>query len=462
MLTLRMRALMLGGWLLLASPVTAQTFRVSIASSPTGTVLSWPQLGSNIYYSAESLASLSTGTWRSVQPADQWPVSSGTWTATGHPQRAFYRVRAHERGRVAGAAQVDSLTALQLNILFVLFGVPLTATYNVTAYSLTYETYDHRGQAVTTSGALVVPSGVTDLPLVVYMHGTVCRKSDAPSDWISLENLIGAAFASDGYAVLMPDLLGLGSGTPGIHSYMHARSEAVAGVDMLRATRSYIASNLTVSLNNQLFLTGYSHGGHSCMALHRELEQYHAAEFQVTASAPMAGPYDLSGVMRGMIIQEVAYLSPSYLPYLLLAYDSIYDFPESPLDYFVDPYTTNLPPLFDGSLTCGEIDVQLPAIPIQIIRPAYRDAFTNKVNHPLRVALRANDVYDWTPVAPIRMFHCSGDTTVPYANSLVASNQFAANGVTNMTLIDPSPGAGHVGCAIPALVAAKSWFDTLR
>ncbi len=155
-------------------------------------------------------------------------------------------------------------------------------------------------------------------------------------------------------------------------------------------------------------------------------------------------------------------LALHYLPYLLLAYDAIYDFPESPLEYFTDPYTTNVPPLFDGSLTCGEVDAQLPPIPVQMINPAYLDAFTNDVNHPLRVALRANDVYDWAPVAPMRMFHCSGDITVPFANSLVASNQFAANGVTNMTLIDPSPGADHGGCTIPAAVAAKAWFDTLR
>ena len=46
-----------------------------------------------------------------------------------------------------------------------------------------------------------------------------------------------------------------------------------------------------VALNGQLFLMGYSHGGHVTMALHRELEQYHANEITITASAPMAGAY---------------------------------------------------------------------------------------------------------------------------------------------------------------------------
>jgi hypothetical protein len=64
---------------------------------------------------------------------------------------------------------------------------------------------------------------------------------------------------------------------------------------MLRAARSFCASN-NIGLNGQLFLAGYSQGGHTEMALHRELERYHTNEFAVTASAAMAGPYDMSGV----------------------------------------------------------------------------------------------------------------------------------------------------------------------
>jgi hypothetical protein len=48
------------------------------------------------------------------------------------------------------------------------------------------------------------------------------------------------------------------------------------------------------------------------------------------------------------------------------------------------------------------------------------------------------------------------------ANSQVAYSNFVALGATNVQVIDPSPGANHSGCAIPALEAAKTWFDTLK
>ena len=68
----------------------------------------------------------------------------------------------------------------------------------------------------------------------------------------------------------MPDYLGLGS-SPSYQGYGHARSEATCVVDALRAGRSLCASN-NVTLNGQLFLTGYSEGGQVTMAAHRELE----------------------------------------------------------------------------------------------------------------------------------------------------------------------------------------------
>ena len=58
--------------------------------------------------------------------------------------------------------------------------------------------------------------------------------------------------------------------------------------------------------------------------------------------------------------------------------------------------------------------------------------------------------------------HCSGDLDVLPANSVVATNNFWALGATQVVLIDPFPGTNHSGCAIPALEAAKAWFDTFR
>jgi dienelactone hydrolase len=118
---------------------------------------------------------------------------------------------------------------------------------------------------------------------------------------------------SYGYAVVVPDYLGLGT-SPGYQTYLHAGSEATCVVDALRAGRSLCSSN-RVSLNGQLFLTGFSQGGHVTMAAHRELEAFHTNEFTVTASAPCAGTYDLGGVT----LEDI--LAPPQLPYWLSVRD---------------------------------------------------------------------------------------------------------------------------------------------
>ena len=446
-----------------ALPLHGEDFRIAIDHSPTGAVLSWPALGSSYAYAAQQATTLGTRAWKFIAPVDQWPSTADRWhSGTTSPDRVFYRVQAMERGGVVSSALLDSMSVVQINLLLTVLGIPIVAQNGISAYRITYETFDHRGLIARASGALVVPNGVSNAPLVSYQHGTLCNDADALSLWATSERMIGVAIASDGYAVAMPDYIGIGTVSTGLHPYVHTRSEAVACVDMLRASSAFIASNLTLTLNGQLFLVGYSQGGHATAALHRELERYHTNEFKITASAPMAGPYDLSDTMRNVLLAPVSYSSPSYLPYVVLGYDEVYGFDESAEEIFVPPYSTNIASFFDGSMDCGAIDLVLPAVPSEALQAAYLAAFTNNVNHPLRVALRENDVYDWAPVATTRLYHCSGDTTVPLTNSQIALSYFLSNGAVSVQLIDPSPGADHADCAIPAALAAKAWFDSLK
>ena len=103
-------------------------------------------------------------------------------------------------------------------------------------------------------------------PLVSEQHGTAVLKSEAPSQ-PGHGDIWASVFASYGYAVVVPDYLGLGS-SPGYQAYLHARSEATCVVDALRAGKALCASN-KVTLNGQLFLTGYSQGGSGLPELHQ-------------------------------------------------------------------------------------------------------------------------------------------------------------------------------------------------
>ena len=119
--------------------------------------------------------------------------------------------------------------------------------------------------------------------------------------------------ASIGYIGSSPDLLGLGVSDDVVHPYVH-KFVAEAVVDKIRAVKNFLCDK-GINENGQLFIAGYSEGGYVAMATHQLIEQKYADEFQVTASAPMAGPYDMSFSSK-RILQLIPILSQdiSHLP----------------------------------------------------------------------------------------------------------------------------------------------------
>jgi hypothetical protein len=68
----------------------------------------------------------------------------------------------------------------------------------------------------------------------------------------------------------------------------------------------------------------------------------------------------------------------------------------------------------------------------------------------VNIALRANDVYDWTPQADTRLFYCSGDEQVAYQNSLIAEAKMIENGAQMVVATELGPTSNHTECVTPA------------
>ncbi|MCX6223409.1 MAG: hypothetical protein NTV01_01415, partial [Bacteroidia bacterium] len=372
-----------------------------------------------------------------------------------------------EQGMLVNYTKISSYSKEQINSLIGMtpeLNSQVSALYTVDLYSVVYKTQDPFGNITNASGLFVIPPGVEKaLPLASYNHGTILRNTDVPS-FMSYEAQIGVLIGSQGFAICLPDYLGLGSGS-GLHPYIHAKTEASATIDMLRASRK-LCDTLNLSLNNQLFLCGYSQGGHAAMATHKMIEEQYSAEFTVTASAPMAGPYDVSGTMYDILLKEQAYPAPGYLVYLLFAYNYVYQLYPNFDGLLSSPFNTSLSPYFTPPTTSGISTVEslLPSskIPSAIITPAFLQTLKTDENNPFKVKLRENDLYDWTPKAPIQMCHCDGDQHVPYKNSQIARDHFIARGFTGVTLVNPLPGGTHSTCVIPSLIATINWFNSLK
>jgi len=429
--------------------------------SPGSVNLSWSDSSSTGGYAVAMTTNLASNSWAYAGDVDAWPTSETNWSVTGNEPTAFYRVEQTARGEILSAANVTNYTTVEIAYYLWTQGITnIAVTYNVAIYKITYETFDARGESTVASGGLCVPVGRTSAPVVSYQHGTIFKRDEAPSAPDADDVDIGVIFATEGYAAVMPDYLGLGMDSPPLHPYVHARSEAVACVDMLRASYAQLAT-LSLTPNGQLFLVGYSQGGHATLALQRELETHHAVEFPLTASAPMAGPHDLSGTMKDLILSDTPYGSPAYVAYILFGQNSVYNFFDSASEILTTPYSTTLPPLMDGEHSGGEIENAMTNIPKRIFTTAFLDDFTNNSNNVFRAALRANDTYRWVPAVTTRVYHCAGDMTVPKANSIIAVSEMQARGSTHVTLVDPAPAADHNSGAEPCFFAAKDWFDSL-
>ncbi|HLK61324.1 MAG TPA: hypothetical protein VKU00_32540 [Chthonomonadaceae bacterium] len=369
------------------------------------------------------------------------------------------------RGSVISATQISTLTPGQATAQAQALGINTPATYGITFYKVDYNTVDTNGNLTTASGLVVVPNGAPGaLPAVSYQHGAQFAKADVPSRNTTKETqYVALTFAPAGYIVVMADYLGMGD-SPGPHPFLHADSEATACVDMLRAAKT-VLKNLNFTFNKKLFLTGHAEGGHATLALHRAIEQQYNSEFAVTASAPIAGAYDLSGTQVPFLLNSQANTGDSVessgvMAYLLIGYNPIYHLYTMPSNVFAPPYDTQAPALIDGSHTNQEVFKGLAIAPTTLLQSAFVTGLKTNPNFPPNLALQQNNVFDWKPAARVRLLHSKGDTLVTYQNAQVAYNRMTALGA-QVELINLGDSIDHLAARNPGLANAKALFDIL-
>ncbi len=335
-------------------------------------------------------------------------------------------------------------------------------------YKITYSTVDVFGKPDTASGLIILPSnGKKSFFPVVYQHGTVDDRNDVPSNvkggWEA-----GAVFAGLGYFTILPDYLGLGT-SRGYHPYVHAASQSWAATDMLKAAVTF-AANAGITLNEKLFITGYSQGGHASMALHRDLEKNPMPGFKVAGAAHLSGPYSISTSMLDILLSDKEYGTSGYVPHTLLAYNPIYKLYTN-LNQVIKPaYLDIVLRRQKEEIGLNQMNTLLTAalkkdygkaIPSYIFQDSVVNNIKNNLNHPVRLALKANDTYDWVPKAPTRILYCKADEQVVYTNAIFADSVMRARGAQNIFIKDLNSSFSHGQCVEPALLNSVLFFKSL-
>ena len=304
--------------------------------------------------------------------------------------------------------------------------------YGVSLHRIVYRTITPDGRSINASGVLAYPLKVAGAssPMLSYQHGTIFQDIDAPSVATNGDPVL-VALAGSGFIVAMPDYTGYAASTVEIHTYMHAQGLAAATVDMLRAARRLLANN-SVATNGQLFLTGYSEGGYVTLAAQKEMEQNLPAEFPITASMPAAGPYDMSATARHMVgLTTNPY--PVFIGFIFKAYDHWYGWNRLN-DIFKPPYNTVVATYYDGSRTGGAISGALTTNSADLFSTTFRTGFLGSGEAAIKADFAKNDIYNWAPSRPTRLFHGQADDVVPYFNATTAQAAMTLAGSTSVTV----------------------------
>lgn len=371
---------------------------------------------------------------------------------------------------------IGGVSKILIELQLAQLGVFRSVENDVDIYKIRYTTKDITGGVDTASGQLVLPT-FTDksMPIVVYHHGTVNSREEVPSNFNLTnqnEGQISLIYASFGYATLAPDYIGLGD-SPGFHPYVHAESEAWASIDMISAFKQY-AEQQSISLNDQLFTCGYSQGGHAAMATHMVLQRDYQDTYTVTASAPMSGPYNISGSMVDFVLSDQEYDFLAYIAWVALSYELIY--PGIPsldnLDQFFKPeYVPDILLFRNEEINLGELNLRLQErlmaetggqVARFMLQDSIVDIIINDPDHPINLALKDNDVYDWIPEAPTRMYYCKADEQVSFKNATFTDSIMNLNGALDVQSINLGDNRDHGGCVIPAIENSLDFFNSLK
>jgi len=366
---------------------------------------------------------------------------------------------------------------------------------------ITYQSTGADGNVHSMTGLLILPraiiGGRPSVPILMYQHGTEVYRPFSPSQYLNHQDrptdypevMVAAAIASTGYAVALVDYEGMGDNL-NAQPHVVGATLALQVIDLLRASREFIAGSASpCTWNSQLFLMGYSEGGYVTMVTTRELQLNHAAEFTVTASAPLSGPHDLSGVMRGLLLSDSTFKSPYFAPLFITSYNYAYGSLTtlfSPDFAMLAPFNITIPPLFAGNTQSDTISEAMgmnfttPTLIVMksILTQPFIDQLT-LVTSPVVGFLKLNDSYRlpgqldfaWVPAVPVRMIHHRGDELVPFANSQVAFDAFIAAGATSVELVEETAAINistdpvktvHFAAAFPELINGWRWLDSFK
>lgn len=356
---------------------------------------------------------------------------------------------------------------------------PAIEPTEINLYKTAYKARMPDSRKVQLSGLVAIPKGGAPKGLVVYFHGTTADRENVPSRYRGNPtpeeaDLAVLAFATAGYAVAMPDYLGLGD-HKGFHPYPLGSINCWSGIDLIKPARA-IAAKTGQEVGSDLFITGYSEGGGVAMWATKRIEELKDPALKITRSSPLSGPYDLSGAQAKSMISRQSNMKWLGARVYFSAYTARgiqKNFPGVVLeDLFTPSFASYVPFVFNQNLSDKETIEKLVKKALQIgifqdlnrvLKLEFRNALKDRdASNPIVKQLIANDCFDWAPTTPMYLFCVNDDFLVTRENTLNAVQAMRTRGVGPELVghyVFPGRKFDHMTGALPGLILARQFFD---
>lgn len=371
----------------------------------------------------------------------------------------------HEYSLVSSTGMAEAKQKLLLaSFLYPeLASVAAEVSSGVEVYKVVYNTY-FQTELVRASGLVCIPKEKATYPLMSFQNGTNTCHEKAPSENNSdtLFTLLSTMSAT-GYIITIPDYIGFGESDGYLHPYHHKASSNSAVIDLLKASEELLEIlDYGVDASQDIYLLGYSQGGWATMAVLDELENGDYT-YNVIAAACGAGAYNLTAMSEYVLGLE-EYGNPFYLPYFIESRRQNGILSNALSDFFNEPYITAIPAWFDGSVCNSAMNDQFSQKLSDLVNANMLNNFSsNDMFAQLRSELSNNSVDGWNLSAKLRIYHSSGDKSVPAFLSEDIYNDFLAKGTAevNIEFIEADI-LDHNQAVLPWGIDAISWINGLK
>jgi len=324
---------------------------------------------------------------------------------------------------------------------------------DVKSVKIIYKTVDTENNPITASGVIILPEEPGNYELVSVQHGTINSDENAPSHSALGFNefTLGAIIAGTGFISILPDYIGYGASNSIRHPYEHQKSLAQSVSDMILASKEYLRQE-DIEYSNTISLVGYSEGGFATLSAFKKLETESIIPINKVISG--AGAYNKTRFAKSLLASDEELPFIGHYLWVLDVYNSLYPNLNRPWSaYLNEPYATQI-------TNYGEINTTLPnsifdtTNPKNLFLSSFLSGIVEETDTPFLDALIDNDVHDWTPKAPIHLFHGTKDELIlPFISESTAETLNANGGTVIYTPIEDKD---HRGAIIPFFVNSLS------